>query len=226
VILFSKNHFRATVVPMKLYPLFTDLTDKAVLVVGGGLVAQHKIAALLDARARVTVIAPQITLVLQSWSDENRLILHRRPYQPADLTGVWLVIAATDDPGVNRQIKGDCDTGRIFCNVVDVPALCSFQVPAVIARGDLQFAISTGGACPFLAKYLKDYYDRLLPEQLDQLVATLEKLRRHWQTQYPDDAAARQAALNAFLACGAIEAFLQENYSEFQRLITPFLDSN
>jgi siroheme synthase-like protein len=196
-----------------------DLAGRRVLVVGGGTVAQRKIEALLAANADVVVVASKANPAVQSWSDQNRLVLHGRPYQTGDVDQAWLVIAATENSSINTQIKAHCDSKRIFCNVVDVPDLCSFQVPAVIKRGELQITISTGGACPFLAKYLKNRGEQMLPAELEILVQTLGNLRLHWQKRFPQNPTARKEALEAFLATEAIDKFFKKEYSAFHQLV-------
>src|ERR1700758_3295794 len=116
---------------MGLYPLFADLTGLPVLVVGGGHVAERKIAALLAAGAQVRVGAPTLTSVLMQQVEEGKLEHLADSFQPAWLDGMWLVIAATDDRALNAQVAAAASERRIFANVVDDPALSRFQVPAV-----------------------------------------------------------------------------------------------
>ncbi|MFZ0869875.1 MAG: bifunctional precorrin-2 dehydrogenase/sirohydrochlorin ferrochelatase, partial [Rhodanobacter sp.] len=157
---------------MKLYPLFADLTHRAVLVVGGGTVAERKIAALLGAQAQVTVNADELTPQLQHWVNEGRIAYRADAFQSDWLDRIWLVVAATSDRELNRQIAGFAELRRIFVNVVDDAALSSFPVPAVVDRAPLTIAISSGGESPMLARLLRERLETLLDHSLGAL-ATL-----------------------------------------------------
>jgi siroheme synthase-like protein len=143
---------------MPYYPLFLDLKDRPVLVVGAGTVALRKTKGLLEAGARITVVAPE---ALPDFSGlPVRLI--RRPFRASDLNGVALVFAATDDRAVNHRI-GVAAKGRgVFANVADSAAECDFIVPARVNRGDVQIAISTGGTSPRLSAELRRKLDAIL----------------------------------------------------------------
>jgi hypothetical protein len=133
---------------MKLYPLFADLSDRAVLVLGGGTVAERKIATLLGAQAQVTVNAPALTPRLRRWVSEGRIAHRLDAFQDSWLDRVWLVVAATSDREMNTQVATLAGLRRIFVNVVDDAALSSFHVPAVVDRAPLMIAISSGGEAP------------------------------------------------------------------------------
>ena len=136
-----------------LYLACLSLAKRDVLVAGGGSVALRKVTGLLRAGAQVTVVAPQVCRGLARL--RTRLKIRRRAYRTSDLRNRWLVVAATGDPEVNRKIFEDASRARVFCNVVDQPALCTFQVPAVVRRGRLQIGISTDGASPALARNIR-----------------------------------------------------------------------
>ena len=176
---------------MKLYPLFADLAHRAVLVVGGGVVAERKIAALLDAQAQITVHAIELTPQLQAWADEGRIILRSGPFDDTWLDTVWLVIAATSDNALNKRVAALAESRRIFVNVVDDSALCSFHVPAVIDRAPLTIAISSGGDAPMLARLLRERLETLLDHSLGALASLAAKLRKRIRLRYPDLAGRR-----------------------------------
>ncbi len=127
-----------------------DLSGRLVLVVGGGRVAARKVASLLEAGARVRLVAPQL-------APQTRALLpdcaeHRpREFESQDLKGAWLVVSATDDPDLNQRVAEAAGQQKVFVNVVDVPSLCSFIVPATFRRGRLTVALSSGGASPAAA---------------------------------------------------------------------------
>jgi precorrin-2 dehydrogenase len=143
---------------MRHYPVFLDLKDRPVLVVGAGPVALRKTRGLLDAGARVTVVAPD---VLPDF-DELPVRVHRRPFRAADLAAAVLVFAATGDRQVNHRI-GIAAKGRgVFANIADSAEECDFVVPARVERGDVHIAISTGGVSPRLSADLRRKLDELL----------------------------------------------------------------
>lgn len=137
------------------YPLFADLHGRSCLVVGGGKIAQRKVATLLKYGAAVTVVSPTVTRALAAYARQGRIRHDARPFTPSDLEGAWLAYAATDDQAINEQIVAAATARRTFVNVVDQPSLCSFIAPAIVKRGPLTIAISTGGASPSLAKQLR-----------------------------------------------------------------------
>ncbi|NUR21312.1 bifunctional precorrin-2 dehydrogenase/sirohydrochlorin ferrochelatase, partial [Frateuria sp.] len=125
---------------MKLYPLFADLSRRAVLVVGGGVVAERKVAALLQAGAQVTVNAPQLTPALSEWARQGIVAYRPEAFREAWLDRVWLVVAATSDRAANALVAELAGLRRLFVNVVDDAQLSSFHVPAVIDRAPLTIA--------------------------------------------------------------------------------------
>ena len=143
---------------MKHYPVFLDLKDRPVLVVGAGVVALRKTKGLLEAGARVTVVAPD------ALADFDRLPVRliRRPFRASDLAGAVLVFAATDDRLVNHRIGIAAKGKGIFANIADSAAECDFIVPARVERGDVQFAISTGGKSPRVSAGLRRKLEELL----------------------------------------------------------------
>jgi precorrin-2 dehydrogenase / sirohydrochlorin ferrochelatase len=152
-----------------------DLNGRDCLVVGAGTVGHEKASGLLASGARVTVVAPEI-------SDEVAALpveLLRREYRATDLDGRRLVIAATSREEVNRRVYADAEERNLFCNVADVPELCSFILPAVTRRGPVVVAVSTGGASPALAQWLRDSFASQIGEQHETLALELRS-RRPW----------------------------------------------
>jgi len=154
---------------MKLYPIFASLSQRAVLVVGGGAVAERKVAALLQAQAQVTVNAPSLTPRLQRWVRQGRIAHRTDPFRESWLERVWLVVAATPDREINALVASVGELRRIFVNVVDDAALSSFHVPAVIDRAPLTIAISSGGEAPMLSRLLRERLEALLDDSLGPL---------------------------------------------------------
>lgn len=164
--------------PARYYPVALDLAGKPVLVVGGGAVAESKLEGLLDAGARVTIVSPTLTPGLARLNEAKRIVWHARAYEPADVDGAWIVIAASDRPPVNAAVARDARAaGRLVNSVDDVPN-CDFIATSVIHRGDLQVSISTGGGSPAMARWLREALDELLPAALGPLLDTLAAIRR------------------------------------------------
>ena len=169
-----------------LFPLFADLKDRPVLVVGGGTVAERKVEALLQAGALPRVGAPELSPRLAQWADEGRLAWLSGRFTEAWLEGVWLVVAATDDVEVNRAVAAAAEARRLFANVVDDAELSSFQVPAVIERGALQIAVSSGGHAPMVARHIRRQLETLFDDSWGDLVALFARQRQRIRARFPD----------------------------------------
>jgi siroheme synthase-like protein len=141
---------------MAYYPLCLEMAGRPCLVVGGGPVAERKVAGLLDAGAWLTVVSPTATEVLYAWARADRIRLVEREYTAADLSGHSVVFVATDDGRVNAAVARDARAAGLLINAADDPAHCDFILPAVVRRGDLTVAVSTGGASPALARTVCD----------------------------------------------------------------------
>jgi uroporphyrin-III C-methyltransferase/precorrin-2 dehydrogenase/sirohydrochlorin ferrochelatase len=170
----------------RLFPLFADLRGRPVLVVGGGAVAARKVAALLATGAGIRVGAPELVPELQALADARRIVHRAGRFQPWWLDSVWLVVAATDDAAINRSIAEAATIRRLLVNVVDDAELSSFQVPAVVERGPLQVAISSGGAAPMLARRLREQLETQLDESLGALAMLLARQRERIRALLPD----------------------------------------
>jgi siroheme synthase-like protein len=135
-----------------------DLSGRACVVVGEGAIAREKVDGLSGAGATVTRMAPDA-------------------YRASDLDQAWLVVAATSDEALNRRVYADASERRIFCNVADVPELCSFILPALHRRGPITVAVSTGGASPALAQWLRDSFAQQVGFEHEQLANELQRIR-------------------------------------------------
>ena len=174
---------------MAKYPIFIELGDRRVVLVGGGAVATRKASVLLAAGARLVVVADRAGDVLTDLCTKHGAELIRAKYAKQYIGGAALVIAATSDEKVNHQVYADCQTLGILCNVVDDPQHCDFFVPAVVKRGDLQIAIGTEGNCPAYAGHLRKKLEGMFTEQHGQFLAELECMRRRIIEKVPDPAA-------------------------------------
>lgn len=163
---------------MSLFPIFLKLAGRPCIVIGAGHLAESKIESLRSADARITVIAPHASLAIREQAIAGELTLHLRPYQTGDLAGAFLVVAATNDPAVNRAVFVEAESSGVLCNAVDDPPFCDFYFPSVVRRGDLQIAISTAGHSPALAQQLRKQLNEQLPLDLGDWLTELGNLRR------------------------------------------------
>ncbi len=159
------------------YPVFLDLARKRCLVVGGGQVALRKVSALLESGADVQVISPEACVGLLQLADAGQVKLVRRQYREGDLEGVFLAVAATDDPGINKMVSAEARSRRCLVNVVDDPANSDFIVPSCLRRGDITVAVSTGGASPALARKLRTRLEGELGEEYALLAGLVGGVR-------------------------------------------------
>jgi siroheme synthase-like protein len=153
------------------------LKGRRCLVVGGGDVALEKVEGLLACEGSVVVVAPELHPELHAYADEGSIECRPRAYEPADLEGAFLVIAATDDSEVNIRVFEDAERRAMLVNVVDVPPLCNFILPAIVRSGPLAIAISTAGASPALAKRMKREIGALFGEDYARLAVLLNDAR-------------------------------------------------
>ena len=167
----------------ELFPINLDLSGRRTLVVGGGEVALRKVQLLIAAGATVIVVSPQFCDGLKGLDGAERVA---RPFDPADLKGCTLAIAATDQPEVNRRVCEEARLKGVLVNVVDKPALCDFYVAASIRRGRFCVAISTGGASPALARRVRLGLEKTFPPVYADFVDLLAELRGEVQQRIDD----------------------------------------
>jgi uroporphyrin-III C-methyltransferase/precorrin-2 dehydrogenase/sirohydrochlorin ferrochelatase len=177
---------------MNPFPAFLKLRDRSVLLVGGGRVAAGKLASLLEAGARVTVVAPRISVALR----QPGVVLICRPFDPVHLEGRWFVVSAAP-PAVNRQVALAAEARRVFVNAADDVKAASAYLGSVVRSGGVTFAISTGGRAPALAALLREALQALLPEEIADWMATAERLRAQWRAEGVPMAARRPLLLRA-----------------------------
>ena len=162
--------------PAPLFPAFLKLRDRPVTVVGGGPVAASKLRALLDAGARVTVVAPEVRTEIAA----SGAAVRRRPFRASDLDGAWLVVAAAP-PEVNREVAAAAAERHLFVNAVDDPPNASLYLGAVVRRGGVTAAISTDGRAPALAGLIREAIEALLPEdEVRRWLAAADAERAGW----------------------------------------------
>ena len=163
---------------MAFFPICLDIADRHCVVIGGGRVAERKVASLVECGAAVTVVSPELTEPLRCLADQGTINWVARPYQPGDLAGAFLVIAATDDAGVQEAVHAEAEAGNILLNVADVPKWCNFILPATTRQGELTIAVSTAGKSPALARRLREEFDQAFGIEYAVLVELLGELRQ------------------------------------------------
>lgn len=196
------------------YPVFLDLSGRRCLVVGGGRVATRKARELAACGARVVVVAPEASAELAGAAGEGAVVWHRRGFREADLEGTVLAFAAASDPVVNRRVV---EAGRrlgAWVNAADDPAAGDFHVPAVVRRGALAVAVSTGGASPTLAAWVRDRVADALPEELGELVELARQVRQN----------APPGALRRLLEDGILEDLGRKDRTAVRRKLDAAMD--
>jgi precorrin-2 dehydrogenase/sirohydrochlorin ferrochelatase len=194
----------------KLFPMFLKLSRRPCLVVGAGIIAESKIASLVEADAQVRVVAPEATPQVQSWAQSKRIEWQQCGFQPNDLDSMFLVVAATSSTELHEQIFQEATRRGVLCNVVDVPALCDFYYPAVLQRGALQIAISTSGQSPALAQRLRIELEEQFGPEYEVWLEYLSEARDKLQSQELDPEQ-RKRLLHELASKEAFEAFRREH---------------
>lgn len=162
---------------MRYYPIFLDLEGLSCLVVGGGRVGERKIKTLQACGARVFLVSRDLTPYLTEEIRKGRVTWLAQEYKERHLEGMFLVIGATDDPLLNREIGRQARGKGLLCNIADQPADCNFILPSLVVRGDLTIAVSTAGNSPALAKKIREELERMFPESYGPYLRLLGELR-------------------------------------------------
>ena len=168
------------------YPVYIQLRDQPCIVIGGGKIAAGKVEGLLAVQAKVTVIAPDLTLKLNHLVEQEQIAHIARKYQPGDLAGAFLVICATDQAEINHQVWQEASANHQLVNVVDDTPRCNFIAPSILRKGDLTIAISTSGKAPALAVRLKERFQRELGPEYDRFLELAGELREPLARHVPD----------------------------------------
>jgi len=168
---------------MSYYPIYLNLHGRRCLVIGGGGVAERKIAGLLEAGAQPTVVSPAITDTIARWAKEHSIDLIARRYQTGDLNDYEIAFVATDDGPVNAQVFGDGRRSGVWVNTADDPAHCDFILPSVLRRGDLTVSVSSGGTSPALSRTIREELELYFTAEYELLVKLAAEARAELQAR-------------------------------------------
>lgn len=198
------------------YPANLVVAGRACLVVGGGRIAARKVAGLLDQGALVTVVAPEAGDAVRTLADEGRLDWVARPFELADLDGMWLAVTATDDPAVNRAVFEAGEARRVWVNSADDPCNCSLTLMSVVRRGDIVVAIGTNGRSPALSAYLAERVRDDVGPEYESLLELLAEARGELQSA---GRATEGADWRAALDSGILDLIRAGRVSEARELL-------
>jgi precorrin-2 dehydrogenase/sirohydrochlorin ferrochelatase len=173
---------------MAHYSISINLSGRKCVVIGGGTVAQRKVETFLDFDANVSVVSPDLTPTLAELAGTGLIEHIDESFQPSHLDGAFLVVAATDDIEVNKSVSKEAESRGLLVNVVDVPELCSFFVPAMVRRGDIVISVSTSGKSPAMARRIRERLETQFGPEYGALATLLGKLRPEIKALYPDAA--------------------------------------
>lgn len=162
---------------MSYFPIYLEMAERRCLVIGGGAVAERKVASLLEAGAEVVVISAEVSDNILRWSKENALEFRARRYQPGDLAEFEIVFAATGDRDVSAQVFKEGRSLGVWVNAADDPSYCDFILPSVLRRGDLTVSVSTGGTSPALARTIREELELYFTDEYAQLVKLAAEVR-------------------------------------------------
>ncbi|MFC1556390.1 bifunctional precorrin-2 dehydrogenase/sirohydrochlorin ferrochelatase [candidate division KSB1 bacterium] len=192
-----------------MYPIILDINERPALVIGAGNVGERKIDALLLSGADVTVISEKCPESIRQYAESGKIILIERSYQSGDCAGFFLVIGATDDVQTNETIFRECQELGILVNIVDVPELCTFYVPALVKRGDFQIAVTTGGKSPALARTIRKELEAQFGEEYGVFTEQIGNMRDALKKQFQGNPEERQRA---------IEEMFSREYRNFRKV--------
>lgn len=206
------------------FPVFLNLQNKRVVIIGGGEVAERKLESLIGAGATITVISPEVTPRLALLAAQHEIEIHRRAYQPGDCEGAAFVFSATDDPEVSRAVFEEAARIGALTNTADQPALCDFIMPAMVRRGDVVIAISTGGTSPGLAARLRQEIEKVVGPEYAQLAELMAGAREEIR-QRISDPEIRKAVHYRILDSDIIELLKRNDVAAAERRLKEIIGS-
>ena len=210
---------------MRYYPVFLDVRNRPCLVVGGGSVGLRKVLTLLDCGAAITVVSPVVHAKLQDLSSKGAITLLKRPFTSSDMSGMFLIIGATDNQELNQQIHTEAERLGMLCNIADRPKACNFILPSIVKRGDLVIAISTSGKSPAFAKRLRKDLEKQLGNEYAAFLDLMGAIRKKLLAQNHEPEAHKQL-FEQLIDRGLIELIKDRRNSDINLLLHEILGEN
>mgnify|MGYP005863396947 CR=1 FL=1 len=200
---------------MAKYPIYLEIGGRRVVVIGGGGIAFRKVEVLYNAGALVSVVAREFREEFSKYAEGGAVELIRGEYSREHLGGAVLVIAATDDNELNSRIYSDCREGNIICNVVDVPELCDFYVPATVKRGPLHIAIGTDGKSPAYSGKIRRRLEKEFSEVDGEFVEVMGEVRKRVIAEI-DDEKRRKEIFGALITDESYDIFVNDGADKWR----------
>jgi siroheme synthase-like protein len=197
---------------MSMFPILVKVKGRACLVVGAGTIAASKAEGLLRHGARVRAVSPRATEWIQTQASAGNLLWEKREFVENDVDGAFLVVAATNSTSTNEAVFRACQARAVLCNVVDDPEHCDFFYPAIVERGPLQIAISTGGRSPALARRIRMELERQFGPEYGEWVEHVGKLRKQLLNNHLDKSEEAKT-INEMVGADAFEKFIRQRKS-------------
>ncbi|MCP4580481.1 MAG: bifunctional precorrin-2 dehydrogenase/sirohydrochlorin ferrochelatase [candidate division Zixibacteria bacterium] len=208
----------------KFMPINLSLKDRACLIVGGGNIAHRKINTLLDYECKITVVAAEPNDQIKYFDQRGYVKLEIRKYKSPEASSYGVVIAASDDMELNKQVSEDCKKAGVPINVVDAPKLCDFTFPAVLKRDCLTVAVSTDGKAPFLAGQLRLILETVFPERWKKIANIAADYRKQVIRRWKDKPDQKVECYDKFLNADWKTLLEEMNEQEVQEEITKMIE--
>ncbi len=205
-------------------PICMSLKTRHCLVVGGGRVALRKIDTLLNYETDITVVAPEADEKIEYYASKKLLKLIKRKYQSPEASEYGLVISASDNMDVNRQVSEDCKKAGVPVNVVDKPSLCDFIFPAVIRRDCLTVAVASDGKAPFLSGHVRLILENIFPENWSKVARLAAAFRQKVQSRLKGDREKKTAAYGKFLEADWKAALKEKHGDEIEKMLDEMIE--
>jgi precorrin-2 dehydrogenase / sirohydrochlorin ferrochelatase len=203
---------------MGYLPIFIDVSGRTCIVIGGGEVAERKTRSLIEAGAIVVLISPQVTAGLSAMGRAGAIQRLARNYRPGDLAEAWLAFEATGDDGTARAVASEAGQRGVPVNIADVPGLCTFIAPAVVQRGGLQIAISTGGASPALAGRIRRELEDTFGHEYELMIDLLARTRQ-WLRKHQPDSGMRARILGALVQSDLLQCLKRGDFTAADAIV-------
>lgn len=172
----------------ELYPVFLKVSNLQILIVGGGNVAEEKLTFLLKSspKAQVSMISPMYRPATIALANKHGVKMFKGKYRRRYLKNKHIVVATTDVPAINEKVYAHCRKRAILVNVADNPPFCDFYMGGIVTKGNVKVAISTNGQSPTTAKRLRQFFEEVLPDNIDDLVKNLNEYRKTIQGDFEE----------------------------------------